>query len=452
MFSSTLKSLARTGWAVRPSMAGGLRASPSAVRRFPSVRTFSVTARAASIANRGITFRVFQSPAKYVQGPSAIRDSAQYLRKMGKRAVLITDDIVHQIAGEDLINTLSEFEIKRAAFTGIASVEEVERIKEICVDFKADFVIALGGGKTIDVGKTVTDDLKIEVAIMPTTASTDAPCSANAVLYRPSGDFDRYAFCQRNPYIVIVDTSIIARAPARLLAAGMGDALATNVEAKRARNAPNFGGGMPALVADAICEKCEETLFKYGKQAYEACKVNAMTPALEAIVEANTLLSGLGFESGGLAAAHAIHDGLTSIHRLHHLLHGEKVAFGTICQLVLDGAPQDEIDRYLGFLLSVDLPVTFDMMGIPDVTAEELHKVAEIACAPGETIWNMDSVITPDVVFQAILGADIVGREYIDRTGFKQLSTDFDYAVIETRPHVSRSGTVDLLGDLKVQA
>lgn len=151
-------------------MAGGLRASPSAVRRFPSVRTFSVTARAASAANRGITFRVFQSPAKYVQGPSAIRDSAQYLRKMGKRAVLITDDIVHQIgashtsslyfslltfasAGEDLINTLSEFEIKRAAFTGIASVEEVERIKEICVDFKADFVIALGGGKTIDVGK-----------------------------------------------------------------------------------------------------------------------------------------------------------------------------------------------------------------------------------------------------------------------------------------------------------
>ena len=141
---------------------------------------------------------------------------------------------------------------------------------------------------------------------MPTTASTDAPCSAKAVLYRPSGDFDRYAFCQRNPYIVIVDTSIIARAPARLLAAGMGDALATNVEAKRARNAPNFGGGMPALVADAICEKCEEILFKYGRQAYEANKAHVVTPALEAVVEANTLLSGLGFESGGLAAAHAV--------------------------------------------------------------------------------------------------------------------------------------------------
>lgn len=217
---------------------------------------------------------------------------------------------------------------------------------------------------------------------MPTTASTDAPCSANAVLYRPDGEFDKYAFFKKNPTLVIVDTSIVARAPARLLAAGMGDALATNVEAKRARNSPNFGGGMPALISTAICQKCEEILFKHGKQAYEACKVNAMTPALEAIVEANTLLSGLGFESGGLAAAHAIHDGLTSIHRLHHLLHGEKVAFGTVCQLVLDGAPQEEIDRYLGFLLSVDLPVTFDMMGIPDVTAEELHKVRSIVHSP----------------------------------------------------------------------
>ena len=141
---------------------------------------------------------------------------------------------------------------------------------------------------------------------MPTTASTDAPCSANAVLYRPDGEFDKYAFFKKNPTLVIVDTSIVARAPARLLAAGMGDALATNVEAKRARNSPNFGGGMPALISTAICQKCEEILSKYGKQAYEANKAHAVPPALEAVVEANTLLSGLGFESGGLAAAHAV--------------------------------------------------------------------------------------------------------------------------------------------------
>ena len=64
-----------------------------------------------------------------------------------------------------------------------------------------------------------------------------------------------------------------------------------------------------------------------------------MTPAVEAIVEANTLLSGLGFESGGLAGAHSVHNGFTVLEASHHKLHGQKVAFGTIAQLVMEGRP-----------------------------------------------------------------------------------------------------------------
>lgn len=55
-----------------------------------------------------------------------------------------------------------------------------------------------------------------------------------------------------------------------------------------------------------------------------------MTPALEHIVEANILLSGLGFESGGLASCHAIHNGFTVLEQTHKYYHGEKVAFGTL--------------------------------------------------------------------------------------------------------------------------
>lgn len=132
------------------------------------------------------------------------------------------------------------------------------------------------------------------------------------MLYRPGGEFHCYTFFDKNPNIVLVDTTVISKAPARFLAAGMGDAIATNVEARRVPYSPNFGGGLPTEVSSAICQKCEEILFKYGKQAYEANRAHAVTPALEAVVEANTLLSGLGFESGGLAAAHAVRATLTS--------------------------------------------------------------------------------------------------------------------------------------------
>lgn len=55
-----------------------------------------------------------------------------------------------------------------------------------------------------------------------------------------------------------------------------------------------------------------------------AAEQHVVTPALERVIEANTYLSGVGFESGGLAAAHAIHNGLTAIPDAHHYYHGEK--------------------------------------------------------------------------------------------------------------------------------
>ena len=114
-----------------------------------------------------------------------------------------------------------------------------------------------------------------------------------------------------------------------------------------------------------------------------------------------------------------IHNGFTAIHGVHHLLHGEKVAFGTVAQLILNGAPSSELDVFLEFLLSVDLPITFEQLGIPKVTDDELRRVAKLSCAPGETIWNMEALITEDIVFGALKGADAAGREYITRTSKK---------------------------------
>ena len=60
-------------------------------------------------------------------------------------------------------------------------------------------------------------------------------------------------------------------------------------------------GQQQTLAGVAIAKKCEETLFADGLQAMAACEAKVVTPALENIVEANTLLSGLGFESGRIS-------------------------------------------------------------------------------------------------------------------------------------------------------
>jgi glycerol dehydrogenase len=87
----------------------------------------------------------------------------------------------------------------------------------------------------------------------------------------------------------------------------MGDALATWFEAEdcRIRGAANMTGRPGPRTAHVLARFCYDTLLQYGPLALQACRQQVVTPALEHVIEANTLLSGLGFESGGLAAAAA---------------------------------------------------------------------------------------------------------------------------------------------------
>ena len=133
---------------------------------------------------------------------------------------------------------------------------------------------------------------------------------------------------------------------------------------------------------------------------------------VEKIIEANTLLSGIGFESAGLAGAHAIHNGLTVLEGCHGMYHGEKVAFGTITQLVLENVDEEELEEVIFFCIDVGLPVTFEELGIENVTDEELRKVALTASAEGDTIHNMPFEVTVDSVVAALKAADGYGRFY----------------------------------------
>ena len=371
-------------------------------------------------ADKHMTLSIFCAPARYVQGRNASACLGLEMQNLGLQgAVLI---IAGKSARRLLEHTWQATFLETAQnyavieFSGECSFAEIARCKQAALEHNAAVIVGAGGGKVLDTARAVAADLGVPVVNCPTVASSDAPCSALSVVYNAEGEVEKYLFYKRNPDLVLVDTSVIARAPVRLLVAGMGDALATWFEARTVVNAraKNQVGGATTISAAALAQLCYRTLINDGPDAMRAGATGSVTPAFERLVEAHTLLSGLGFESGGLAVAHSVHNGLTVAPQTHHYYHGEKVAFGLLAQLVLEGQPAAEIAEVVDFCLAVGLPVTLAELGLAQISTAQLARIAERTVAPGETAHNEPFVVSADMIADAILAADSIGRRAKD--------------------------------------
>lgn len=361
------------------------------------------------------TTRAFGSPLRYIQGPGEFDRLPQHTASYGNACVLIDGFLYQDLnARLELAYAACEQGFVSIQFQGECCEEEVARIGAIAREHQAGVFVGVGGGKTLDTAKVCADAMEMPVIIVPSSASTDAPVSEIAVLYTADGEYVGSRKMKRNADLVLVDSQIIAKAPRRLFVAGMGDALATWLEAQadQASDSPNYiGSGYRRCKAGmAIAKASWDILFADGPAALRALERGVVTEALENVIEANTLLSGLGFLNTGLATAHGIHSGLTALPETHRYLHGEKVAFGVVCQMVLENTPEKVVDQVMRFMTEIGLPVTLEQLGVAAVP-EKIMAIAE-KTAQGPLVHQEPFVVTTESVYNAILAADELGRRY----------------------------------------
>lgn len=329
--------------------------------------------------------RTIGFPRSYSQGPGALRQLGARLRAGGfSRPVLVIDPAVREMVLARVAPGLAEQGFAPATLDapGECAAGAIEALRAKASG--ADVVVAFGGGKAIDAGKGVALRLGIEVFVCPTAASSDAPTSRLIVLY---DDAHRVAGVERladNPAHVLVDTEVIAAAPPRLFAAGIGDALSKRFEARAcaAAGGVNLFGTPPPPVARVLAEAAYATLVHYAAQACRELAGGVPTPALEAVIEATVLLSGLGFEGGGLSLAHALIRGLTTLPGPAARLHGELVAYGTLVQLAYEYADDGTWGEVMGIIDGAGLPASLAELGHPaPLTPAEREGVFEATVA-----------------------------------------------------------------------
>ena len=371
-----------------------------------------------------VPVRTVISPGRYVQAKGAIARLGEFTAPIGTTPIVVADDVVWGIVEEQVRASFEAagLTVVRESFGRYATKGEVDRLVTAIQDAGADVAIGIGGGSTIDAVKAAGHLAGIRWVSAPTVASTDAPASALSVIYTEEGEFEEYRFFPHNPDLVLVDTQLVANAPVKFLVAGVGDALATWLEARATQraHATTMAGGLQTETALALARLSWDLIWENALPAIAAVQDNVVTPAVEKLVEANTLLSGLGFESGGLAAAHAIHNGLTAAPQTHGLTHGQKVNIGSLAQLVLEGAPTEEIRDFIVFTTKVGLPNTLTEIGLKTTDVEDLQRVAELSVVEGETIHNMPFPVTAADVVDALRSIEGYSRQVRAEAGLPE--------------------------------
>ncbi|GAB3472950.1 glycerol dehydrogenase [Azotobacter salinestris] len=348
-------------------------------------------------------------PGKFFMGKGLLAELGSYAQAFGSRAYVLCDKFILERA---IAEAGPSFEARGSAVFGKFQHEctriEINRNRELARSIKAELIVGIGGGKTLDTAKAVACHERLPVLTVPTTASSDAACTARALIYTLNSEFDRCMLLPGGPDVVIADTAILAAAPARLFVAGIGKALATYFEvracyrARAGRTAPTRA----ARTALATARLCLDSLLENAAQARLDVEHQRSSRAVEAVLEATVYLSGVSADGGGRAAAHAIHNGMLAVPALQHARHGEKMAFALLAQLVLERAPEEEIATVLDFIQAVDLPSTLQDLGVKVFAEAQWRRVAERACEKHESMGNMPFAVAPDDVYRAIREAD----------------------------------------------
>ncbi|MBM9466563.1 iron-containing alcohol dehydrogenase [Nakamurella leprariae] len=360
-------------------------------------------------------YRQFAGPRRYVQGPGLLDRLGELVAEVGRRPVVLVDGFVHERLGARLATAMAPPDGARSgpdAAPIVACSGEVTRanIAALVAEFgdrqsgePFDVVVGVGGGKTLDLAKGVAIALGAEMVTCPTIASNDGPTARVVAVYDESHVLRELDALPWNPACVVVDTAVIAQAPVDFLRSGIGDALAKRFEARGtlAGTGLTTQGTRPLLIGRVIADGCYQVLADHAADAVAAVAEGRLTPAVEAVVEAVVLMSGIGYENGGLSVAHCMTRGLMAGRGTADHLHGYHVAYGLLVQLALERQPDQVVGEVTRLLRVVGLPTSLGELGMGDPTEAEIGALAT-ATAKAPHVRNTSAEVTAATVAAAI--------------------------------------------------
>ncbi|MEM1366820.1 MAG: iron-containing alcohol dehydrogenase family protein [Cyanobacteria bacterium P01_H01_bin.15] len=287
-----------------------------------------------------------------------------------------------------------------------SSEASCERLKASAQEHQTDFIIGVGGGKALDISKLVAWQLGLPIVMIPTSAATCAAWSALSNVYSDAGAFLYDVPLGHCPNLLVLDYELIQTAPARMLTAGIGDAIAKWYEAS-----VSSGNSEDTLTIAAVQQArvLRDILFQKSAVALADPGGDTWRQVVDACVLLAGVIGGLGGANCRTVAAHAVHNGLTHLAEAHDILHGEKVAYGILVQLRLEELvlrsqlAATARQQLLNFYETLGLPRSLAELGLENISLAQLKQVVTVSCQPKSDIHRLPFRVTPEQLMAAMV-------------------------------------------------
>ncbi|WP_394238080.1 iron-containing alcohol dehydrogenase family protein [Niallia oryzisoli] len=350
------------------------------------------------------TIYVHGAPGEYVLQKGVLNQLEDKLVERGLQKALIVHGQKSWKAASPFWPTLTKIQTTEYIYNGENSITEIETVARLASEGGFETIIGVGGGKVLDLAKSAGHLTHMPVILIPTLSSNCSPWTPVSVIYDDSGKFLRFDVYPVAASLVLVEPLILLQGPFDMLIAGIADTLAKWYEAD-VQMAAMEDKSVPLEICYYTAKQCKDVLLKHSEGAVIAAKTgilnNDFIKVAEAIIMLGGMVGGFGDHYGRVAGAHAVHNGLTVLKETHHALHGEKVAYGILVQLVLENKWK-EIDAILPFYRQLGIPLSLENLGVQQITEEKVRQVAEKTVVPEESIHLLPGEMTIETVSLAI--------------------------------------------------